>query len=121
MSGENAKKVFTYYLEGFFISFLVSLVGIIIGAWLLYNGTIDADSIKLVVRIIYFVSTFIGGFFVGKRIKRKRFLYGVIYGVVFVGIIVIIGALSGDANLTNKSGISVLVCAIGGMLGGMVS
>lgn len=73
--------------------------------------------------ITYIVSCFVGGYLLGSVKKEKRFLWGIAIGVVYFAIILMVSLVLGkDAFGNMGSTISVFcMCALGGMLGGMIS
>ena len=67
--------------------------------------------------------TFIAGFIAGKYYKVKKFLWGLILGSVYFLILVLISLIGGVSDAVIGSGMitTYLLCAGGGMLGGMLS
>ena len=69
------------------------------------------------------LSTFVGGFIIGKLMKVRRFFWGLSLGVVYFALLLLITlgvykGLNGDgANLIT----TFILCAGGGMAGGMIS
>ena len=72
---------------------------------------------------IYVLSTFVGGFIIGKLMNVRRFFWGLSLGVVYFALLLLITlgvykGLNGDgANLIT----TFILCAGGGMAGGMIS
>lgn len=67
--------------------------------------------------------TFIAGFIAGKYYKVKKFLWGLILGSVYFLILVLVSLIGGVSDAVIGSGMitTYLLCAGGGMLGGMLS
>ncbi len=83
----------------------------------------DGSAISIGVTIVYLLSCFIGGFFAGKVQRTRKFIWGVLIGLAYVIIMLLI-------TLTVKQGfhstvsafvINLLLCLGSGMLGGMLS
>ena len=73
------------------------------------------------VAVIYFLSGLNGGFVMGRKIKKKRFMCGLVYGLLFVVIVILASyIIYGDGSANNRY-IPLIICAIGGMIGGMLS
>lgn len=117
--GEQIKRFITYYIKAFFISIMVSVTGIMVTAVLLYKGVISGENLKLAISIIYFVATLGGGFIACKYAQSKRFLWGIIYGLVYFLLILLLSFVTNGDESTNINYVSLIICAIGGMLGGM--
>lgn len=117
---EQIKRFITYYIRAFLLSAIVSGIGIMVVAGLLYKGTLGPESLHIAVYIIYFVAALIGGLVACQFGQNKRFLWGIIYGtLLFLLLFVISNMVNGDES-TNVSYISLIICAIGGMVGGML-
>ena len=72
---------------------------------------------------IYVVSTLIGGMIIGKLTKSKRYLWGMVLGIVYFVLLLLITlgvyrTLNGDSVSIVTS---LILCAGGGMTGGMIS
>lgn len=71
----------------------------------------------------YVVSTFVGGFLMGKTVEHRRFLWGLGMGALYFAILLLISVLTNSFVGMEVSGIinGFIMCILGGMLGGMVS
>ena len=72
---------------------------------------------------IYVVSTLIGGMIIGKLTKSKRYLWGMVLGIIYFVLLLLITlgvyrTLNGDSVSIVTS---LILCAGGGMTGGMIS
>ena len=109
------------YLIFLLLSYVLTGILLLLLAFLLYRFQLSGKTVAAGVIVIYIVSTFFGGFLAGKKAKSRKYLWGLLMGV---GYFVILAALS---FLTNSASggvgfvTSFLLCAGGGMLGGMVS
>ena len=117
---EGVRRFITYYIRAFLLSVIVSGVGVFVVAGLLYKGIVDADSIKTAIAIVYFLGGLCGGVIAGKFAQSKRFLWGIAYGILFFMIILIVASILNGDDSTNVNFISLIICAIGGMVGGML-
>lgn len=70
----------------------------------------------------YVLSTFIGGMALGKKMGQKKYLWGIMFGVLYFAIIFAISlGMNGVVGEPIRSAVTVLMlCASGGMLGGML-
>ena len=83
----------------------------------------DNNAISIGISTVYVISCFIGGFFVGKVQQNKKFIWGILIGLAYVIIMLVITLVvkhgfhsSVSAFVTN-----LLLCLSSGMLGGMLS
>ena len=71
----------------------------------------------------YVIANFMGGFICGKRMKERKFLWGLGLGVMYAAILLVVSyALGNGGALMDKSNLTMLMlCTGGGMLGGMLA
>mgnify|MGYP000579821577 CR=1 FL=1 len=84
---------------------------------------LDEQKVTAGIVVIYVVSTFVGGLILGKLTKVKRFAWGLTLGVAYFVLLLLIslGIYRGiDGNWSNIL-TTFLMCAGGGMFGGMIS
>ena len=83
----------------------------------------ESNVISIGISIVYVISCFIGGFFAGKVQGTKKFIWGILMGLSYIIIMLVITLVvkhgfhsTVSAFLTN-----LLLCLSSGMLGGMLS
>lgn len=104
-------------------AYVVSAVLLLLLALILYKVDPPSGVISVGVILTYIISTFITGYIVGKRTTEKRYLWGIGMGAIYFLIIFVVSLIWGkDVFGDFGSTISVLLmCGLGGMLGGMLS
>ena len=106
--------LFSYILTGAFLALL---------AFLLYKVGLTESIVSIVIIAIYVAATFFAGFVTGKRLKNRKFLWGLLMGsayfLVLLGISMVLGEPAG--HLGDSVATTLVLCAAGGMLGGMLS
>lgn len=105
------------------VSFLLSLLMMVGLTFLLYRFRLGESQITVGIYAVYAVSCLIGGFLAGKSMKNRRFLWGLLSGVLYFLFLATLSALQ-EAGITAKPSDLLLVlgiCAASGMAGGMVS
>ena len=112
-----------HFLIALLLSFFVTTVGILILAMLLYKLHISTAVIDIGVIIIYILSNFIGGFFCGRKLTKRKYLGGLLMGLLYFVVAILLSliveqSLSG-LGLGLFSGL--FLCAASGMLGGCIS
>lgn len=110
-------------LKGLMLSYIVSGILIVLLAFLLYKFSLPKQAIGVGVTIIYIVSTFLGGLFLGKSMKIKKYLWGLALGAGYFLLLIIISLLvnGGFQNISGNFWLTMILCAGSGMLGGMLS
>ena len=119
MSQESGKKLI-YTFKAFLLSAAVSVVSMLSAAGMLYKGIAHNSQLKLYVFFIYFIASFVGGIYIGKKSEKRRFLCGMMYGFVFFCGVLIISVLVNGGKVEESIVLPLIICAIGGMVGGML-
>lgn len=110
-------------LKALLASYLVTGILLFVLTLLLYKFEWDEQMVTAGIIVIYVLSTFVGGFILGKLKKVRKFLWGLIIGVLYFVLLFLISFgvyRSFDGNGTNVI-TALLLCAGGGMLGGMLA
>jgi putative membrane protein (TIGR04086 family) len=73
--------------------------------------------------LAYIVSSFIGGFFVGKKTEQKKFLWGLMMGVFYFAVLLMISLLWNKVSPMPIGNLltAFVICSFSGMFGGMLS
>ena len=92
-------------------------------AFVLYKFQIQEKAVKAAITGIYIAATFLGGFLAGKMMRVKRFFWGLVVGVLYFALLVLVSLGIYRTMQGNVVQIisSFLMCAGGGMLGAMLS
>lgn len=106
--------LFSYILTGAFLALL---------ALLLYKVGLTENIVSIAIIAIYVLATFFAGFVAGKKLKNRKYLWGLLMGsayfLVLAGVSMALGEPAG--HLGDSTVTTLVLCAAGGMLGGMVS
>lgn len=101
------------------------ITGLLLVALAALLGKVDMpdQAVSIGIIVTYIVSCFAGGFLIGKKKKKKKYLWGLCMGacyfiVLFLGNLVVSRGFDGHIvhMLTTAA-----LCALSGMAGGMVS
>lgn len=110
-------------LKALLCAYVVTGIMLLLLTVLLYKAGLNEENVNAGIILTYVISTFAGGFVIGKLTGVKRFLWGLLAGILYFALLLLISlgvyhSLQGEAgNLLT----TFLLCAGGGMLGGMVS
>ena len=104
-------------------SYVLTAGCLLLLAFILYKFRISENVVNMAVIVIYVCMTFFAGFVAGKRFKVKKFLWGLILGSVYFLILTVVSMIGGVSDMVVGRGMITtdLLCAGGGMLGGMLS
>ncbi len=105
--------IFSYILTGLLLLLM---------ALLLYKLELSASMVSVGVILIYVLATFCGGFILGKCTGSKKFLWGLLLGVAYFVILLVVSLVANHSAETVANDVltTLFICAGGGMLGGML-
>ena len=110
-------------LKGLLVAYIVSGVFIVVLAFLLYRFSLPKQAIGAGIILIYIVSTFLGGLLLGKNMKVKKYLWGLVLGMGYFVILAVVSLVvkGGFPNFSGNFFLTMILCSGSGMLGGMFS
>ena len=118
-AGEKVMQMLKCLLASYIVTGLL-LLGL---TFLVYKFELDEQVVLGSIVAIYVVSTFVGGFIIGKLVGKRKFLWGMMLGFAYFALLLLISY--GVYREFNTNGLNVittvLLCVGGGMLGGMLS
>ncbi len=105
------------------ISYIVTFILLLIFSMIMYYGNVSEKVVGIFVIITYFISSLLGGLSIGKSVENRRFLWGMILGLLYFGIIMMITLVGrvGNEQIDSSKITGFITSCIGGMLGGMIS
>lgn len=111
-----------WMLKALLASYIVTSILLLLLTFLLYKFDLDEKKVQAGIIVVYVVSTFAGGLIIGKLAKVRRFVWGMILGILYFLMLFLISmgvyrTVQGGAEMA----IAFALCAAGGMLGGMTS
>jgi putative membrane protein, TIGR04086 family len=120
---EGNKKIVLKVLSTLLIMYILTGVALFVLAFLLYKMELTENIVTIGITAIYVVSGLLGGIIIGKRMKTRRFLWGIIMGAAYF-LVLLIGSALLNRGLTSDMlhiGLTLVMCMGAGMIGGMVS
>lgn len=121
--GQGMEKKAVDILKALLCAYVMTGILLLILTVLLYKAGLSEENINAGIILTYVISTFSGGFVIGKLAGVKKFLWGLLLGIMYFVLLLLISlgiyhSLQSDMmNLVT----TFLLCVGGGMLGGMVS
>ena len=122
-SREERKVEVVALLKYLLLAYIVTAVSLFVLALLLYKVGLTEQVVSICMIFIYAGSNFLAGFLAGKQFRKMKFVWGLLLGIAYFSLLVILSLLSGRAaTMFGKDFFTTfLLCAGGGMLGGMFS
>lgn len=118
----NESKIM-WMLKALLVSYIVTALLLMGLTMLLYKFELNEKIVSASIVAIYVTSTLIGGIIIGKLVRVKRFLWGMTLGILYFALLLAITL--GIYRTLNGDGINLMttlvLCAGGGMAGGMIS
>jgi len=110
-------------LKGLLISYIITAFMLLILAIIMLK--LDTPSIVISggINLAYIISAFAGGFFAGRRIEQKKFIWGMLLGLLYFVVLLLVSLMMNRVSpLPVGNMITVFVISVlSGMLGGMIS
>ena len=105
------------------LAFLVTAVALLVIALFLYKLGISEKIVSGGIIITYIAANFLGGYLAGKKMKTKRYLWGLGMGFAYYVLFILLSLIinRGDMEVSRTILTTWVLCMGGGMLGGMLS
>ncbi len=118
---QNSKILFL--LKGLLLSYIVTAFVLLILSFLMLKLDLSGMVISGGVNFSYIVSTFLAGFYVGKKVEQRKFIWGLIMGIFYFIILMMISLIMNRVSPLPLGGLLTvfIMCGLSGMLGGMIS
>lgn len=111
-----------HFVKAFVISALITAVLLLLCAYLMLKTGVGEQVLGVLLAGVDALAAFAGGVYLGRKAGKQKFLWGLIFGVLYFLIYLLLAFLANGPALRMESLLkSLLVMAAGGMIGGMVS
>ena len=92
-------------------------------SFLLWKFSWKESWVQAGIVVIYLASSFSGGRMAGNMAGKRRFLWGICFGIVYFAILIIVSAVFLPGGFAGAGRLlwAAAVCAVGGMAGGMTA
>lgn len=124
MNKVSGKKALPMHIaKALIFAYIVTAVILLLLSLILYKAQIPSGVVSVGVILTYILSTFVGGFFIGKKVDSRKFLWGLVVGMLYFTIVVIVSIVMNKAAFGSAGSLVTVLgmCLLGGMLGGMIS
>lgn len=120
---EGNNRIVLKVLSTLLIMYIVTGAALFLLSFLLYKMELTENVVTIGIMVIYVVSGLLGGIIIGKRMKTRKFLWGIVMGAAYF-LVLMIGSVLMNRGLTSDGlhmTMTLLMCMGAGMIGGMVS
>ena len=127
VKGMGCMEIKNVAVASFFRSFLLAViltgVFLFIQAFLIYRMELPEKLGSFLLAGTYVFANLIAGWRLGKRVERRKFLWGMMLGVVYFFILFLLSFLQNGLEIpdTQKAILVFFLCVGGGTFGGMIS
>ncbi len=112
-----------WILKSLLVSYVITGILLLLLAVALFKFELNEKAVSAAIVAIYIMATLLGGIVIGKFARVRRYLWGLGLGIGYFALLLLITlgvyrTLNGDAaNMVT----TLILCAGGGMAGGMLS
>lgn len=112
-----------FLLKCLLFSYILTAAFLLLLALFLYKFGLSEKVISVAIIVIYVAATFFAGFVTGKKLESRKFLWGLLMGAAYFLVLVLVSTIVNrePGTIANSFFTTLMLCAGGGMLGGMLS
>lgn len=119
----DIQKGAVWILKSLLGAYVVTGILLLLLALFVYKLNLEEKQVTIAVMAIYLVSTFVGGFMIGKWNRVRKFWWGMLVGAGYFMLLLIVSF--GIYHSLKNGGVNVVtamfLCLGGGLLGGMLA
>ena len=112
-----------FYMKCLLFAYILTVGLLLFLALLLYRFGLAERTVSMAIVFIYIVASLFAGFLSGKKMGTRKFLWGLLSGVLYFAILLLVSMLldHGATQMWGNLLTVFLICGGSGMLGGMLS
>ena len=119
----DIQKEAVWILKSLLCAYVVTGILLLLLALFAYKLNLEEKQVTIAVMAIYLVSTFVGGFTIGKWNRVRKFLWGMLVGAGYFMLLLLVSL--GIYHSLRNGGVNAMttmfLCIGGGLLGGMLA
>lgn len=121
--GSESEQKAVWILKSLLCSYVVTGILLLLLTLVFYKMELKEGVVTGGIIGIYVLSTFVGGFAAGKLARVRKFIWGLTIGILYFALLMVISLGLYRAMQGSPASIvtTFLLCAAGGMAGGMLS
>ena len=104
-------------------AYVVTASLLLLLAFLMYQFHLGEQATDIAILVIYVLANFMAGFFMGKKKKVKKYLAGLLIGIAYFTMLVVVSLICnhGFPDFAGNFFTTLAICAGAGTIGGMLS
>ena len=117
---KNSDKI-ADILKTLLVSYIITGGLLLLLSLLLYKFSLAESIVSISIIVIYVLASFVAGNLAGKRMESRRFLWGLVMGVLYFLVLAIVSLIVNHSlkDVARNFFTVLVLCAAGGMLGGI--
>ena len=122
ISAEQKNNIF-YLFRCLILSYIITFLILAVLALLLYKLSLGKGILSGILIVLYVAVNMLSGVLAGRHMKEKRYMWGLAVGNMYFAVLLLLTWFVPSVQFSLNSTLitTFLLCAGGGMLGGMVS
>lgn len=111
------------YLVTLLFMFVLTILFLLVGTALVYYGDLSAETARIIITVIYILVGMSGGFLMGKMMKVRKFVWGILAGIGYFACLLIISLALNQGTVEDviQLLITFVLVVASSMIGGMIS
>ena len=111
------------YIKTLLISYGLTVILLLGLTFLMYQMKLGAAEASWGVTVIYLLACAVGGFLTGKRVGTRRLLWGLVFGVLYFTVLLILSLIAGGSIQEESRQILTILatCLAGSAVGAFIS
>ncbi len=112
-----------FLLKCLLFSYVLTAGLLLLLALILYRFSLQEKVVNICIILVYIAVTFLAGFIAGKRMGSRKFLWGLLMGVMYFAVLALVSLIVNHSlqDVGSNALTVFLLCGGSGMLGGMLS
>lgn len=110
-----------WLMKSLLLAYAITGVLLMILALLLFKCQLNEQVVSFGVIAIYIITTLTGGFYIGRKIKSRKYLWGMLLGASYFLLLLLVSLAVNQSlsDSTNSLITTLIMCVCGGTFGGM--
>lgn len=112
-----------WVLKALLMAYIVTGILLVVLAFLLFKFQLPEQVVNIGIIVIYILSTFLAGLFMGKKFKSRKFIWGLLGGMAYFLVLTLVSLLvnKGIDGGTQTFVTTLFMCTLSGTFGGMLA
>lgn len=117
------KTYISSFVKAMLVSYVISAAVLFVLSFLFYQFDIKEEQLRIGILGAYVLACLIGGFYIGKKIQKHQFLWGLFVGLLYycIHIVMVLIAEGIHPEQIVPATALALLCMGSGMMGGLLS